>query len=92
MIKQLQLFLTGESMVADDQGANFGPEMSALANCFKTRFALWQDDEDIPFIYTIPGKGLAPKLTQPKGIKGKNTAVELGEWRELGDVIKEVAK
>jgi len=86
------LFLTGESMVADDQGANFGPEMSALANCFKTRFALWQDGEDIPFIYTVPTKTLAPKLTQPKAIKGKSTAVELSDWSEVGGVIKAVTK
>jgi len=31
------VFLSGESMVADDQGANFGPEISALANCFKAK-------------------------------------------------------
>ena len=86
------LFLTGESMVADDQGANFGPEMSALANCFKTRFALWQDGEDIPFVYTVPHKTLAPKLTQPKFIKGKSAAVELDEWLELGGVLEAAVK
>jgi len=86
------LFLTGESMVADDQGANFGPEMSALANCFKTRFTLWQDGEDIPFIYTVPTRTLAPKLTQPKAIKGKSAAVELHDWLELGGVLEAVAK
>ncbi len=83
---------TGEAMVADDQGADFGPEMSALANCFKTRFALWQDGEDIPFIYTVPSKALAPKLTQPRAINGKSTAVELGDWLELEKVIDAVAK
>ena len=86
------LFLTGEAMVADDQGANFGPEMSVLANCFKTRFTLWQDDEDIPFIYTVPSKALVPKLTQPEGIKGTNTAVELGEWLEVDGAIEAVVK
>jgi len=86
------LFLTGEAMVADDQGANFGPEMSALANCFKARFSLWREGEDIPFVYTVPSKALAPKLTQPEGIKGKNTAVELNEWLELGGVLQAVAK
>ena len=29
------VFLCGNKMIADAQGANFGPEMSALANCFK---------------------------------------------------------
>jgi len=73
------LFLTGESMVADDHGANFGPEMSALANCFKARFALGRDGEDIPFVYTVPSKTLAPKITQPKAIKGKSKAVEIND-------------
>ena len=82
------LFLSGESMVADDQGANFGPEMSALANCFKTRFG----GEDVPFLYTIPGKGLAPKITEPKGIKGQSHALELGDWLEVGGVIEAVGK
>ena len=84
------LFLTGEAMVADDGGANFGPEMAALAKCFKTRFTLWQDDEDIPFIYTVPGKALAPKITHPKDINGASTAVEIGGWRELGGVLDAV--
>ena len=61
------------------KGGDFGPEMTVLANSVKTRFALWQDDEDIPPIYTVPSKTLAPKLTQPEGIRGKNTAVELGD-------------
>jgi len=86
------VFLSSESMVADDQGANFGPEMSALANCFKTRFALGQDREDIPFIYTVPSKTLAPKLTQPEGIKGQSIAVEIGDWLEVGGVIKAVTQ
>jgi len=86
------VFLSSESMVADDQGANFGPEMSALANCFKSRFALGQDGEDIPFVYTVPGKTLAPKLTQPEGIKGQSIAVEIGDWLEVGGVIEAVTK
>ena len=86
------LFLTGESMTADDQGANFGPEMSALANCFKTRFTLWQDGPDVPFIYTVPSTTLAPKLTVPEGIEGDSKAVEIRDWLELGGVLKAVAK
>ena len=58
------VFLSGEAMVADDEGANFGSEMSVLASCFKTKL----DAEDVPFIYTVPGKALAAKITQPKGI------------------------
>jgi len=81
------VFLTGKSMVADDQGVNFGPEMAVLADSFKSRFALWQDDEDIPLIYTVPSKTLAPKITRPKGIKGKSSAVELDDWSDVGGVI-----
>ena len=86
------LFLTGDSMVADDAGAHFGPEMSALANSFKTRFTLWQDGGDIPFFYTTPSKALAPKINRPEGIKGESTAVEIGAWPELGGVIEAVVK
>lgn len=86
------LFLTGEAMVAEDQGANFGPEMAALAKSFKTRFTIWQEDEDVPLVYTVPSKTLAPKLTRPKGIGGVSTAVELDEWLELGGVLEAVAR
>ena len=81
------VFLTGKSMVADDQGVNFGPEMAVLADSLKSRFALWQGDEDIPLIYTVPSKTLAPKITRPKGIKGKSSAVELDDWSDVGGVI-----
>jgi len=86
------VFLTGEAMTADNGGANFGPEMSALGNSFKARFTLWQDGVDIPLIYTVPSKTMAPKLTLPKSIKGKSTAVQLQEWLELGGVLDGVAK
>jgi sialate O-acetylesterase len=86
------VFLTGESMVAGDQGANFGPEMAALAKSFKTRFTLWQKDGDIPLIYTVPGKSLAPRITRPQGISRKSTAVELNDWQDLGGVFEAVAE
>jgi sialate O-acetylesterase len=85
------VFLSSESMVADDQGANFGPEMSAQANSFKTRLALWQDGEDIPFVYTVPSKTLARKITAPAKIKGKNTAIEIKDWSEIATVIERIA-
>ncbi len=78
------VFLSSESMVADDQGANFGPEISALANCFKAKFG----GEDPHFFYTIPSKGLAPKITRPTAIKGKSTGIELGDWSEISKVIE----
>jgi hypothetical protein len=86
------VFLAGESMVADDQGANFGTEMAALAKCLKSRFTLWQDDADIPLIHTVPGKSLAPKITRPEGIAGKATTVEIGGWTELNGVFEAVVK
>lgn len=86
------VFLTGESMFADDQGADFGPEMAALAESFKTRFTAWEDGEDIPLIYTVPGEPLAPKLTKPEGIPGKSTAVEIADWRQVGGFLEAVVK
>ena len=86
------VFLTGKAMVAEDGGANFGQEMAVVANCLKSQFTLWEDNVDIPFVYTAPSKMLAPELTQPKAIKGKVTAVELGNWLEVGGVIEAVVK
>jgi hypothetical protein len=82
------IFLTGESLVAADQGANFGPEMSVLANCFKAKFGA----TDVPFIYTVPAKSLAAKITQPQAIKGNSKAVELNDWTDVSAVIEAVAK
>jgi hypothetical protein len=72
--------LSSESIVADDQGANFGPELSVLANCFKPRFGRrtgsGQAADDAPFIHTVTGKTLAQKRAQPRAIEGKGA--ELG--------------
>jgi hypothetical protein len=70
------VFLCGNAMIADAQAANFGPEMSALANGFKSRFG----GDDVPFFYTIPASSLAPKITKPQSIKGAGTAIEVGQW------------
>ncbi len=70
------VFLCGNKMIADAQGANFGPEMSALANCFKSRFG----GDDVPFFFTRPNAALAPKITKPQAIKGTSTALEITEW------------
>jgi hypothetical protein len=69
------VFLCSNAMIADAQGANFGPEISALANCFKAKFG----GDDVPFIYTIPSASLAPKITKPQAIKGASTAIEINE-------------
>jgi len=70
------IFLCSEKMFEGDQGANYGPELSALANCWKGKFGC----EDPHFFYTIPNKVLAPKVTKPTKIKGKSTACEIGHW------------
>jgi len=70
------IFLCSEKMFEADQGANYGAEMSALANCWKEKFG----GQDTHFFYTIPNKTLAPKITQPRQIKGKSTAYEIGRW------------
>ena len=82
------IFLTSESMVKDAQGANFGPEMTALARTFRAKFG----DEDAPFIYTIPDKALAARITEPKKIEGKSVAVKIADWSDVGGVLEAVAK
>ncbi len=71
-------------MVAADQGANYGPEFTALANSWKKRFG----NENTHFYYTIPSKALAPKLTKPESIQGKNTAVEVSKWDDSAEIMK----
>jgi hypothetical protein len=78
------IFITASGMTARDGGENFGPEMSALANCLKTKFGC---ADDVPFIYTIPSKALAPKLTAPASIKGKSTPVEITSWNDVAGVL-----
>jgi hypothetical protein len=68
------VFLSSPKMVEEDRGADFGPELSVLANCWKDRFG----GEDPHFFYTIPNKRLAPRITRPTQIKGKSTACEIG--------------
>jgi hypothetical protein len=82
------IFLTSESMVKEGEGANFGPEMAALAKSFKVKLG----DEDTRFIYTIPNRALVPKITQPKKIMGPSTAVEIADWEEVKKVVESVVK
>jgi sialate O-acetylesterase len=70
------VFLCGPSMCGKDRGANYGEQLSVLANCWKDWFAC----PDPYFFYTIPSKTLAAKITQPQGIKGKSTAFEIDGW------------
>jgi sialate O-acetylesterase len=70
------ILLTPKSFFAHDQGAHFGPQCSALANCWKENFA----GPDPHFFYTMPSAKLAPKITRPKQIHGKSTAYEIDHW------------
>ncbi|MFC1805360.1 hypothetical protein ACFL09_00070 [Planctomycetota bacterium] len=70
------VFLASPEMFTEDQGANYGEQLSAMANCWKDHFG----GEDPYFLYTIPSKALAPKVTRPMGIKGKSTPYEIGHW------------
>ncbi len=73
------VFMTEASMVAKADGANFGGEMSALANGWKR---LFKGEKDPHFVYTIPSKELAPKIAKPDAIKGGNSGFEVSAWPE----------
>ncbi len=70
------IFLSSPVMFEKDQGAHYGAELSALANCWRERFG----GEAPHFFYTIPSKALAPKITGSTSIKGKSTAHEIHVW------------
>ena len=70
------IFLTGKAAVEKDQGANFGEQLSALANGWKEKFGC----PDPAFLYTIPSKTLAPGISNPKAIQGRSVALEINSW------------
>lgn len=85
------IFLSNPDMVAEDKGALFGEQMSALANGMKKRFG----GEDTPFYYTLPAQSLAPQITKPTGIEGRAEALEITDWLDaaaLTEWIRKVAK
>lgn len=82
------VFLAGKQMVAADQGQHFGEQLSALANGWKEKFGC----EDPLFIYTLPDPSLVPKITPPKGIKGKSTAVEIHDWSRPGNLLDVITR
>jgi sialate O-acetylesterase len=73
------IFLTGPEMTKADQGENFGPELTALANGYVGDFG-----GKAKFIYTLPSKELAPKITEPSKITGTSVAVPISAWNEAG--------
>ena len=70
------IFLSSEAMFKNDQGANYGTELTVLANNWKDKFG----GADPRFFYSIPNQSLAPKITQPAAIKGASTALEIDRW------------
>jgi hypothetical protein len=81
------IFIAGPATIQADQGSNFGPEMSALANGFITDFG-----GKAQFIHTIPDKNLAPKITAPASIQGEHQAIEISAWLETGLLPEEIDK
>jgi hypothetical protein len=73
------VFMAEASNVADNEGAHFGEQMSALANGWKRFF---KGEKDPHFVYTIPSKDLAPKISKPTGIKGASSAFTVNAWPE----------
>ena len=80
------IFLSSEAMVAKKEGAYFGEQVSALANSWKSRFA-----GDSQFIYTVPNKSLAPKVSTPKGINGQSKAITIGDWSDVSGVLDAIS-
>ncbi len=81
------IFLSSPEMFEKDQGANYGEQVSVLANSWKERFG----GKDPQFVYTIPSKELAPKITKPAEIKGQSTTIEITDWSEITELIEQVA-
>jgi hypothetical protein len=82
------VFLAGSEMFTGDEAASYGEQLSALANCWKKRFG----GADPSFVYTIPNKALAPRVAGPGKIRGKSTAVEIGDWSEIDGVMEAVVR
>ena len=74
---------TPATFVGEDEGAGFGEQFTVMANCWKDAFSCGKQELDPQFVYTVPAKLLAPKITAPAGIKGKSTAVEVAAWPVL---------
>lgn len=80
------IFLCSESMFKEDGGASYGQELAALANGWKRKFG----GEAPHFYYTIPNRMLAPRITWPKMITDKSTAIEIGDWSEMKRVMEAI--
>ncbi len=84
------IFLTGSGMVQADQGENFGPELTALANGYIKDFG-----GKAKFIYTLPSKELAPKITALGKMDGASAAIPVSDWNDAGitpELIDQIIK
>jgi len=82
------IFLSYQELFEEGKGANFGAEMSALANCWKKHFG----GPDQQFFYTTPGKELVPEYARPKQIQGESTAVEINAWDDASTLIQQIVR
>lgn len=82
------IFLSYQELFEDGKGANFGAELSSLANGWKKHFG----GPDQQFFYTTPGKELVPGYSPPKQISGKSTAVEINAWDDAGTLIEQLVR
>ena len=79
------VFIAGPDMVAEDHGALYGEQLTALAASWKQRFG-----GEPAFFHTIPSKELAPKITAPQGISA--TAIEIKDWADFAPVLDAVPR
>ena len=79
------LFLSGPAMIMDDQGKNFGSELTALANGWISDFG-----GKARFLYTLPPKELAPAITAPGGISGNGQAIGITGWNDFDSIFKAI--
>ncbi|MAG59162.1 MAG: hypothetical protein CMJ83_22995 [Planctomycetes bacterium] len=40
------------------------------------------------FVCTVPSKAMAPRVTGPGKISGRSTAVEIGDWSVIAEVVE----
>ncbi len=76
------VFLCDEGMF-QSEGALYGEQLSALATSWKNLFG-----GEPQFIYTIPNKTLAPKITTPQNIKGESKGIEISGWLDKDAILK----
>ncbi len=80
------VFLTGPSHVEGEYAANYGTEMSVLANSWRDQFGL----QEVPFVYSLPEASLAAGITKPAGIQAPSKLVQISEWNVTSGLIDRI--